>query len=188
MKKVALFLADGFEETEALVTADILRRGGIVCDLISICDEVVCGSHGIKVVSDFNIKNFSSDSYDMIVLPGGLPGADNLMNSNEIIDLVKKFSESGKFIGAICAAPEVLAKANVTCEKKVTSYPDDKYRKLLSDGNYVEDTVVCDGNIITSRGPATTFAFAYKLVEALGKDPSFLKEGMLYNYLLDSEK
>ena len=126
--------------------------------------------------------------YDMIVFPGGLPGADNLMNSNDIIDLVKIFSNSGKYIGAICAAPQILAKAKVIDGKSVTSYPDDKYRKILSNGKYVEDAIVCDGNIITSRGPATTFAFAYKLVEVLGEDVSSLKEGMLYNYLLDSHK
>ncbi len=119
-----------------------------MCDLVSLDDEVVSGSLGIKVVSDLTIRNFSLDEYDMIVLPGGLPGADNLMESSEIIDLVKYFaSNHERFIGAICAAPQVLAKARVINDKMVTSYPDDKYRGLLSNGIYKED-IVLDGKII----------------------------------------
>lgn len=187
MKKVAVLVADGFEEIEALATVDILRRGGITCHIVSLGGDVVKGCHGIKVAVDYVLNESDMSSYDMIVLPGGLPGADNLMNSNEVISLVQDFAASSdKYVAAICAAPQVLAKASVVFEKKVTSYPSQVYRDILKENgaDYVDDElVVCDDNIITSRGPATTFSFAYKLVDILGGDSGILKEGMLYNGL-----
>lgn len=187
-KKVAVMIANGFEEGEALLTVDIIRRAGIECDMVSIDDnDIVTGCHNITVQIDKKINDIEKDSYDMIVLPGGLPGADNLRDSEKVIDWVKRFANNPKkYVAAICAAPQVLLKADVVKGKKVTSYPTDKYRKLLSDTHYVDDEiVVVDGNIITSRGPATTMPFAYQLVELLGKDSSALKEGMLYNSLCD---
>ncbi|MBR3249844.1 MAG: DJ-1/PfpI family protein [Clostridia bacterium] len=194
-KKVAVVLANGFEEGEALFVVDIMRRSGIQCDTISIDKITVEGSHGIKVKADRLIKEVNKESYRMLVLPGGQPGADNLRDCGEIIAWVKNFAnDDSKWIAAICAAPQVLAKAGVIKGKKVTSYPNEKYRQILKEGKYIDnieemnEMVVVDGNIITSRGPATTMPFAYKLVEALGVSTDELREGMLYNSLRESIK
>lgn len=190
MKKVAIILTNGFEEIEALATVDILRRASITCHIISLDDNVVEGCHDIIITADYVINDVDMNAYDMIVLPGGLPGADNLMNSSEVVDLTHNFaSREDKYIAAICAAPQVLAKASVVFGKKVTSYPSQAYRDILKENgaDYVDDgLVLVDGNIITSKGPATVFPFAYKLVEVLGGDSAALMESMLYNDLCDS--
>lgn len=188
MKKVALLLANGFEEGEALFVVDILRRANIACDMVSIKDKNVTGSHSITVLADKVIQEIHSNDYDMIVLPGGQPGADNLRDSKEVITLIQEMNQKNKFIAAICAAPQVLEKAGIIQNKKVTSYPAEKYREILKESNYQESLVVVDGNIITSRGPATTLPFAYQLVEILGGNSKELKEKMLYNDLIQEIK
>lgn len=184
-KKVAVMLADGFEEIEALTVVDIVRRARIECELISIKDEMVKSCHGVVVKADKSILNINKDDYIMIVLPGGLPGADNLRDCEALITLIKEFANNPeKYVAAICAAPQVFAKADIVKGKEVTSYPADEFRKILSDAKYIDDnrkTVVIDENIITSRGPATAFDFAYKIVELLGGDAESIKKGMLYN-------
>lgn len=188
MKKVAIMLADGFEEIEALATADILRRAGIECDLVSIDKEMVLGAHKMQIKAD---KIISSEitSYDMIVCPGGLPGAKYLSECDELIDAIREFnSKDDKYIAAICASPAiVLSKAGIEENRYITSYPGEDFEELLDKANYVEELVVVDGNLITSRGPATTFLFAYKLVDLLGGNSKDLKEGMLWN-MLEEEK
>lgn len=188
MKKVALLLANGFEEGEALFVVDILRRANIACDMVSIKDKNVTGSHSITVLADKLIQEIHSNDYDMIVLPGGQPGADNLRDSKEVITLIQEMNQKNKYVAAICAAPQVLAKAGIIQNKKVTSYPAEKYREILKESNYQEDLVVVDNNIITSRGPATTLPFAYQLVEILGGNSKELKEKMLYNDLIQEIK
>ena len=184
-KKVAVLLADGFEEIEALTVVDIVRRSNIECDLVSIKNEMVKSCHDVCIKADKRILNINKNDYTMIVLPGGLPGANNLRDCNELILWIKEFAnKSDKYIAAICAAPQVLAKADVIKNKEVTSYPADEFCNVLNGAKYIDDikqTVVVDGNIITSRGPATAFDFAYKIVEILGGDVETLKNGMLYN-------
>lgn len=184
MKKVAVLLAEGFEEIEALTVVDVLRRAGITCEMVSIKNEDVIGAHNIVVKSD---KIFGEDikDYDMIVLPGGLPGADNLAKSENVLKVLHDFSTNeNKYVAAICASPAiVLSKAGIEENKYVTSYPDSSYEKMLENANYVDELVVVDGNLITSRGPATTLLFAYKLVDILGGDSRALKNGMLWNML-----
>ena len=183
-KKVAIMLANGFEEIEALTVVDVLRRANIDCDTVSIHEELVESCHGVQVKSDKHIDNIDKDSYDMIVLPGGLPGADYLRDCAELISWIQDFSKnSNKYIAAICAAPQVLAKAGIEKGRKVTSYPGNIFREILKDANYIEDLVVVDGNIITSRGPATAMSFAYKLVDILDGNSEALKSGMLYNMI-----
>ena len=192
-KKVAVLLANGFEEGEALFVVDIMRRAGFICDTVSVEKEIVEGSHGIRTISDYLLKDVDRSSYDMIVLPGGLPGADTLRDNDIVIEWVKEISSlSGKYVAAICAAPQVLARAGIEKNRRVTSYPGEKYRKIFEDADYVDDNtkmeecVVVDGNLITSRGPGTTLPFAYKLVEKLGGDADKLRQAMQYNALRES--
>lgn len=179
MKKTAVLLADGFEEVEALTVVDIMRRANVLCDMVSIKDIEVTGSHNIKVTSD-KILDETIYDYDLIVFPGGMPGATNLQKNSKVIEAVKKFNEEGKLVAAICAAPIVLAEAGIIEGKNITSYPG--FEDELKGCNYKGEKVVVDGNIITSRGPATAMEFAYKLLEVLGNETyNDLKKGMLYN-------
>lgn len=181
MKKVALLVANGFEEGEALFVVDILRRAGLEATIVSTMDSLqVTGSHQITVVAD-RLLDKEIESYDMIVLPGGLPGATNLRDNKQVIELVQFFNQQQKYIAAICAAPIVLQEAGVVSGKTITSYPGEKYESLFKDSIYKEDIVVVDGHLITSRGPATTLPFAYTLVDVMGGNSEILKEGMLYN-------
>ncbi|MDI9540885.1 MAG: DJ-1/PfpI family protein [Bacillota bacterium] len=183
--KIAVLLACGFEEAEALFTTDIFRRANIKTDLVSInAEKTVVGSHNIKVVADCLLDDKIYD-YDVIVLPGGLPGATNLRDDKRVIEVIKHFYKNDKYIGAICAAPIVLAKADIIKGKNITSYPG--FEDDLKEGNYLEDKVVVDGKIVTARGPAITMDFAFKIIELLGYDASKLKEGMLYNMLMQTK-
>lgn len=178
MKKACVLLAEGFEEIEALTVSDIIRRANVTCDLVSIGDKTVKSSHGLVIEAD---KIFDeSMEYDLIVLPGGMPGAANLRDDERVINLIKKQNSEGKLIGAICAAPIVLGKANLTEGRNITSYPG--YENELPNCNYLEESVVVDNNIITSRGPATSMEFSYKLLEKLGygDEAEKIASGMLY--------
>jgi len=184
MVKVAVLLAEGFEEIEALTVVDVLRRADIKTDMVSVMDQVeVKGGHDIAVVAD---KLFDENmlDYDMIVLPGGMGGATRLRDDERVITLVQQFAqEDSKYIAAICAAPMVLAKAGVVSGKRVTSYPSEDIIALFSDANYLDELVVVDDNVITSRGPATSLLFAYTLVDVLGGDSSSLQNEMLWQML-----
>ena len=188
MKKVAIMLAEGFEEIEALTTADILRRAEICCDLIGVDNLEVRGAHKIVVKLDKVLDNHIKE-YDMIVLPGGLPGATNLAENELLIETLKEFHQNkNKYIAAICASPAiVLSKAGIEKDRYITAYPGEKFENLLEQANYLEELVVVDENLITSRGPATTFLFAYKLVDILDGNSEDLKEDMLWN-MLEEEK
>ena len=187
MKKVAVMLAEGFEEGESLETIDILRRCGIQCESVSILNKEVQGCNGITVVADRQIDDVNFDEYDMIVLPGGMPGAENLKNNKRIIQIVREFNSSGKYIAAICAAPVVLKEAGISAGRTLTSYPAEKYAQLFEDADYVTDQiVVTDRNLITSQGPATVFPFAYRLAEIIGGNVAEVKRRMLYEKLVKS--
>lgn len=181
MKKIAVFLADGFEEIEALTVVDVARRAGMACDMVSIKDEYVRGAHNVVIKSDKMISDEIKE-YDMIVFPGGLPGADNLAKDEKIIELVRYFDGEKKYIAAICASPAmVLSAAGIEKDRYITAYPGEDFENMLEKANYVEELVVVDENLITSRGPATTLLFAYKIVDVLGGNSESLKEGMLWN-------
>jgi len=184
MSKVAVLLAPGFEEIEALTVVDVLRRADVTCHMVSILDHTeVEGSHGIAVLADKVFDEFMLD-YDMIVLPGGMPGAANLKADERVLTLVQQYAqESTKYIGAICAAPIVLAEAGIVAGKRLTSYPASEYVELFTEANYLDELVVVDDNIITSRGPATSLLFAYTLVDVLGGDSVNLRSEMLFDML-----
>lgn len=182
MKKSAILLADGFEEIETLGTVDILRRADLPVDMVSMnAGKKVISSRKIPVEAD---KLFDEmDQYDMLILPGG-NGAWKNRDDDRVIDLLKKYNSEGKMIASICAGPMALGKAGILNGKKVTSYPGEEIESYLKDGVYVEDPVVTDGNITTSRGPATVFDFACTLVNLLGGNAEPVAEGMLYNRYL----
>ncbi|MGX8680204.1 MAG: DJ-1 family glyoxalase III [bacterium] len=182
--KAAILLANGFEEIEALGVVDIIRRAGIQIDLVSVTGDLQLEtSRKIKIIAD---KLFTDmDDYDMVILPGGLPGAATLRDDPKVIALLKQYQAADKYIASICAGPMSLGVSGVADGKNVTSYPDPTTQSYLTKANYLEDPVVVDGKLITSRGPATAFAFAYTLVDLLGGDSEVLKNAMLYNrYIL----
>lgn len=180
MKKTAIFLAPGYEEGETLTVADILRRAGFTCDLVGFTPAVEA-AHQIEIVCDRVLDDVPADgAYDMVILPGGIPGALNLRDSDKLMEILQAEDKAGKFVAAICAAPIALERAGLLHDRKFTAYVG--YDQKIQDGSFCSDIVVRDDNLITSQGPATPYPFAYALAEALGKDTSILREKMLYNF------
>lgn len=161
MKRVLVPLAEGFEELEAVTVIDILRRAGIEVVVASLAGSPVTGSHGIRIAADTPLAAVVEQDFDMIALPGGMPGAEHLRNDPRVADFVRRLHGRGRPIAAICAAPMVLAAAGVLAGRRATSYPG-----FLGEASTGE-AVVVDGNVITSRGPGTALDFALTLVEAL---------------------
>ena len=170
MSNIAICMADGCEEIEGLTVVDILRRAGIKIDMLSINDTLtVTGSHGIEFKADKLVKDVASFDYDGIVLPGGMPGTTNLEANTHVQKGVMQLFNQGKLVAAICAAPSILGRNGVANGKKVTSYPG--FEDAFSKANYVEEPVVVDGNVITSRGMGTAVDFALAILSYLkGKD------------------
>ncbi len=179
MPKVAVILADGFEEVEAIAIIDVLRRAGIDVVAAGLHDGHITSSHKVKVIPDTVIDTVKVDDFDMLVLPGGQPGSDNLNADARVIALIKSFSQKGKLTGAICAAPFVLGNAGVLAGKRATSYPS--YKDKLCGATYEEKTVVEDGNVLTSRGAGTALAFGLAIVARLvgAEKAQKIKEAML---------
>lgn len=169
MAKVLVPLADGCEELEAVTIIDLLRRAGIDVVSAGLVPGVVKASRGIQLVPDTTLDAALADDFDMVVLPGGMPGAATLRADARILALLKKMAAAGRYTAAICAAPMVLAEAGLLDGRQATSYPG-----FLDEFPNVErrdDTVVRDGTLMTSRGPGTAMDFALALVETLrGKD------------------
>lgn len=185
MVKVAVLVAPGFEEGETLTIADILRRANIEADLVG-QEEVVTGAHDIVVKCDKVMDEKISSNYDMVVLPGGRPGADNLRDNDLVIKAVQEMDAQGKWVAAMCAAPLALERAGILDNRNFTAYLG--YQDVIKVGNFKEDIVVVDKNLVTSRGPATTYAFAYALVDVLGGDSIAVKKRMVYTNAFDVEE
>lgn len=180
MKRVNIYLAEGFEEIEAITVVDVLRRAEIDARMISITgSKNVKGAHGITVSADEVFENADNLGADMIVLPGGMPGTRYLGEHEGLKKVIMDFSGKNKFIAAICAAPSVLGKLGLLDRKSAVCYPG--FEDQLRGCEVMDKTVVQDGNIITSKGPGTAIYFALKLTELL-KDSAVageLKEGMI---------
>ena len=177
MPKVAVMLAPGFEECEALLTVDILRRAEIACDTLGLLAGEVPSARKIGVLAD-KLFEGTLEGYDAVVMPGGYGGATAMRDSDSFLEAVKALSARGDLVAAICAAPIGLDRAGLLEGKRFTCYPG--VAPEIATGTWVDEIVVRDGNLLTSQGPASTFAFAYALVEALGGDAEPLRESMLY--------
>ena len=157
--KVLVPLAEGFEETEAITVIDILRRAGIDTVTAALNNNPVTGSHKIPVTADKLLDE--NEEFNAIVLPGGMPGSNNLRDDDRIINIIKKISAARGLTAALCAAPIVLSKAGVMKGKKYTCYPG--FEGVI-DGIFIDKNVVVDGNIITGKGAGHAVAFALALV------------------------
>ena len=169
MGKVYIFLADGFEEIEALTVVDLLRRAQIDIDMVSITGSLqVTGSHQISVMADVLFEDAKFDDADMLVLPGGMPGTKNLKNHEGLDKLLRKFHGENKNIAAICAAPTVLGNKGFLQGKRATCYPG--CEDELTGSTVLYHDVVEDGNIITSRGLGTAIDFALAIIKKLADE------------------
>ena len=173
-KHVAVFLAEGVEEIEALTVVDLLYRAGIPCETVSITNSsTVTSSHDVSIVCDREIDDtrFDFDDYDMIVLPGGMPGTTHLGECDDLTDQVTRFARDGRQVAAICAAPTILASLGLLEGKRATCFPDLQGKLVEAGATLCQDEVVIDGNIITSKGMGTAIAFGLAIVaHYLGQD------------------
>lgn len=167
MANVLVPLAKGCEELEAVTVIDLLRRAAINVTTASLTEEPVIASRGVVLLADMTLDDALLHEYDMVVLPGGQPGADNLERDERVAELLDKMAESGKFTAAICAAPKVLAAKGLLSGKHATSFPGVLENMQLNDVSIEDQAVVVDGKIITSRGPGTAMDFALTLIEQL---------------------
>ncbi len=165
MKRVLVPLAEGFEELEAVTIIDVLRRAGIEVVVASLDASPVTGSHGIRISADTPLAALMEQDFDMIALPGGMPGADHLKKDARITEIVRRLHEKGRPVAAICAAPMVLDAAGVLDGRRATSFPG--FLKDATRTTVVGDAVVVDRGVITSRGPGTALDFALALVTEL---------------------
>ena len=166
MKKVYVFFADGFEEIEALTSVDVLKRAGADVVMVSVTpNEIVTGAHDVPVLCDKNIESCDMMDADLLLLPGGMPGAQTLGECEYLCKALKRQAAEGKPVAAICAAPMVLGKLGILNGKKATCYPG--FEGFFDGADYTAAPVERDGNIITGKGPGVSLAFAYEVVNML---------------------
>jgi len=171
MPTVLVPLAQGCEELEAITVIDLLRRAQVEVISASLDGEIVTASRGTRLLADQSLDQVLDKDFDMIVLPGGLPGADHLRDDPRIIALVQKMAKQQKYTAAICAAPKVLAEAGILEGKRATAYPGTLEKLNLSATSISSAALESDDKIITSRGPGTAMDFALHLIETLcGRD------------------
>ncbi|WEV70547.1 DJ-1/PfpI family protein [Lactobacillus sp. ESL0785] len=189
MTKVAVVFADGCEEVEGLSIIDVLRRLNVTADMVGLTQIEVSGDHHIKLTCDKVVDDSLLD-YDLVAFPGGKIGAENLRDNAKLRSLMVKRHKNGQWDAAMCAAPIALARYGILNDANYTCYPgfDQQTKKDAPTGHFKEQITVTDKQhkVLTSRGPATAWAFAYAIAEAVGIDTAALKEGMLYNYLADN--
>ncbi len=168
--RILLFLAEGFEEIEAVAPIDVFRRAGIDVTTVSVSDKLtVTGAHGIGVNADVIFEKADLSGDFLIYLPGGMPGTTNLDNHTGLKKLIEKQAAKGATIAAICAAPSILGKMGLLKEKEAICYPG--FESFLTDAKISSSTIVKSGNILTAKGPGVAIPFALKIVEELkGKD------------------
>lgn len=187
MAKVYEFLANGMEEVEALISVDVLRRAGVEIEMVSTTGDIVVESaHGVRVVADSLIEDIDPSDADLLMIPGGIPGAPNLCAHPLVREMIQKQYDAGKLVSAICAGPMIFGSLGIAKGKRLTCYPGCE-GDIAEAKEYTAELVTVDGNVITGEGPAAAFPYAYTLCEILcGKEiTEQLKEGMRYNHLLN---
>lgn len=166
MSQAVIFFADGLEEIEGLTVVDMLRRAGVDIQIVSVTGNLsVTGSHKIRITADVLFEEADFADTGLFVLPGGMPGTLELAEHRALGDLLKKADQDGRLIAAICAAPSVLGGLGLLSGRKATCYPG--YEEKLTGAETSADQVVCDGNIITSRGMGTAIPFSAILADRL---------------------
>mgnify|MGYP006300355021 FL=1 len=168
MKRVAVLLADGFEEVEAITQIDFLRRAELNVTVVGVTGNQATGGHGIRVSVDQEIGQ-SNAEFDAIVVPGGAQGAENIAENHEAVTLIRDCLDNGRLLAAICAAPGVVLGAHGLLKgRRFTCYPG--FESKVRGGTFLEERVVEDGNLITSRGPGTAAEFALAIIRYLVDD------------------
>lgn len=166
MKKAYLFFATGFEEVEALTVVDLLRRGGVDCKTVSIMgDYDVTSSHAITIRADLLFDEQDLSDADMLIMPGGIPGTPNLKAHKGLEQLIRKYKEDGKYLAAVCAAPTIYGEMGLLEGREATCYPG--MEEGLVGARCLKESVVCDGQFITSRGMGTCIDFGLTLLAKL---------------------
>ena len=188
MAKVYVFLADGFEDVEALIPIDVLRRGGVEVVTVSTTDfPLVESAHGVNIEADLQFEQCDFSDADLLMLPGGMPGASNLYEHEGVCKAVCDQAAAGKKVSAICAAPAVvLAQLGLLEGRKATCYPGFEQALQGAGATYTGELVTVDGNITTGEGPAAAFPYAYELLSQLvNKQVSDqIAEGMRFKHLM----
>jgi 4-methyl-5(b-hydroxyethyl)-thiazole monophosphate biosynthesis len=183
MSKIGVFMANGCEEIEALTVVDIARRGGIDVTTIAISgNREVTSSHDVTFLADAVKKEVNFEELDGIVLPGGMPGTLNLGADKTVIRVIRDFAREGKLVAAICAAPSVLGQEHILNGKKATCHPG--FEEKLLGAEFLEDSVVHDGNIITSRGMGTAIDFGLAILRYFTDEATVdkVRTGLVYQH------
>ncbi len=178
--KVFILLANGFEDIEMIAAVDILRRAGADVKLLSIDDNlVVTSAHNVKVTADGLLKDYRDHAADVVITPGGIPGATNLRDSAIVKDMLRRQADEDRYIASICASPIALESADVINNRQFTCYPS--FETQISSGVHKAERLVVDGKLITAMGPGVAFEFGLKIVElTIGADVAKqLHEGMI---------
>ncbi len=186
MAKVYVFLANGFEDVEALIPVDVLRRGGVEVVTVRTSDDLIVESaHGAGICADILFEQGDFTDADLLMLPGGMPGASNLFEQEGVCKALEAQFAAGKKISAICAAPAVvLAQLGILDGKQATCYPG--FEQMLTKATYTADLVTVDGQITTAEGPAAAFPYAYELLSQLvdHQTSDHISEGMRFKHLM----
>ena len=188
MKKVYAFLATGFEEVEALAPVDVLRRGGVDIQTVSITGQrEVEGAHGVTILADLLLDECPFDDADLLMLPGGMPGAQHLDSCLPLQQALVQHHRKGKLVTAICAAPMVLGHLGLLQGRRATCYPG--FEKYLTGATYTAQLFQEDGNIITGEGPAASLPYAYRILSYFVSEDEVraMQHGMMYAHLMGTE-
>lgn len=165
---VVLFLANGFEEIEALTQVDYLRRAGVEIVTVGVNGEFACGTRNIVVKADTTLDKVEyTDDVEMVILPGGLGGMNGMKSSEKVCSIVKKAEADGKYVTAICASPTIFAHLDMVRGKKCVCYPGMEDELIAAGGIYVDEPVVTDGKMITARASGASEEFSFELIRAL---------------------
>ena len=189
MAKVYVFLANGFEDVEALIPVDVLRRGGVEVVTVSVVEnsQIVETAHRVQVVADAMFTDCDFADADVLMLPGGMPGASNLNNHEGVRQALLRQNAAGRRVASICAAPLVLGGLGILRGKRATCYPG--FEQTLEGATYTGDLCTVDGNVTTGEGPAAAFPFAFELLTQL-KNADIARQvatGMRYVHLMSPQ-